>query len=121
MNSFNGSLGTNGYSKLPNGLIFQWGWFGIKSTSGAVGTSTVTLPIAFPVALLTLTALFSTQDPSTRSVGFNTALSGRTAINFTYVSPTDNSIFGLRWGAEMEKNTTLTLQILASTFHLIAR
>lgn len=93
MNSFNGSLGTNGYSKLPNGLIFQWGWFGIKSTSGAVGTSTVTLPIAFPVALLTLTALFSTQDPSTRSVGFNTALSGRTAINFTYVSPTDNSIF----------------------------
>lgn len=98
MSSFNGSLGTNGYSKLPNGLILQWGWFGMKATAGAVGTSTVTLPIAFPVAFLTLSALFSTQDPSTRSVGFNTALSGKTAINFTYVSPTDNSIFWLAVG-----------------------
>ncbi|WP_080961771.1 gp53-like domain-containing protein [Enterobacter asburiae] len=93
MSSFIGNLATNGYSRLPNGLVFQWGWFGMRATAGAVGTTTITLPIAFPVAFLTLSAMFSTQDPSTRSVGFNTALSGRTAINFTYVSPTDNSIF----------------------------
>ena len=37
------SLGTNGYQKLPNGLIFQWG---IHSRS--TGTTTITFPIAFP-------------------------------------------------------------------------
>jgi hypothetical protein len=38
------SLGTNGYSRLPNGLIFQWG------TSASIaqdGSATVTFPLAF--------------------------------------------------------------------------
>lgn len=41
------NLATNGYTKLPNGLILQWG-----SITPAVGTNlvTVTFPIAFPNA-----------------------------------------------------------------------
>lgn len=46
---FSGILATNGYQKLPNGLIIQWGTVTISSgTSGAI----FTLPIAFPHACL---------------------------------------------------------------------
>lgn len=46
------SLGTNGYQRLPGGLIIQWG------TSGAAsgGLAAVTWPIAFPTAFLSATA-----------------------------------------------------------------
>lgn len=37
------SLGTNGYTYLPNGMIMQWGYF-----SGGGGWNTVNFPIAFP-------------------------------------------------------------------------
>lgn len=55
---FNGiSQNTNGYAKLPNGLIIQWGTF----TCSSSGASTVTLPITFPKAFLNVTATQSTQ------------------------------------------------------------
>jgi hypothetical protein len=41
------SLSSNGYEKLPTGLIMQWGSFTQTGTS-----TTVTLPIAFPNAML---------------------------------------------------------------------
>jgi hypothetical protein len=40
---FPASLASNGYQKLPNGLIIQWG---LSSTSSA-GTNTISLPTAF--------------------------------------------------------------------------
>ena len=40
------SAGTNGYQKLPSGLIIQWG------TTVGTSPSTVTLPITFPNSLL---------------------------------------------------------------------
>jgi hypothetical protein len=43
------SLTTNGYQKLPSGLILQWGQ---TSTFGGEGGQTVTFPIAFPTACL---------------------------------------------------------------------
>lgn len=46
---FVNSFGTNGYQKLPGGMILQWG----KATSVPSGTTTnVTLPIAFPTEIL---------------------------------------------------------------------
>lgn len=44
--AFSSSLSTNGYQKLPSGLIVQWG----NITTGAGGTFTWTFPIAFPSA-----------------------------------------------------------------------
>jgi hypothetical protein len=44
----NQSLGTNGYQKLPGGLIMQWGELDVA----ADGTATVTWNIAFPNACL---------------------------------------------------------------------
>lgn len=93
MSFFSSNVATNGYSKLPGGLIIQWGWFGVNSTQGVVGNIDVKLPIALPTALLSVVAMFSTQDPSVRHVGFNTAQSSRSQVNFTYVTTTTNSIF----------------------------
>lgn len=41
---FTQSFGTNGWTRMPNGLIFQWG----SVTTNASGQAAVTFPIAFP-------------------------------------------------------------------------
>lgn len=46
--SYAANTATNGYQKLPSGLIIQWG----LATSGAGGNVTVTFPIAFPTSIL---------------------------------------------------------------------
>lgn len=43
------SLTSNGYAKLPGGLIIQWG---TGSQSGGSGSQAITFPIAFPNACL---------------------------------------------------------------------
>ncbi|MPM59815.1 hypothetical protein SDC9_106661 [bioreactor metagenome] len=43
------SINTNGYSKLPNGLILQWGITNVQFQNGNISTiSTVQYPIVFP-------------------------------------------------------------------------
>lgn len=51
-NAFQGanqSLTTNGYQKLPGGLILQWG---LSASVASDGSVIVTLPITFPIACL---------------------------------------------------------------------
>ena len=55
LSSFAKSLGSNGYQKLPGGLIIQWG----SVMTNASGFAAVTFPVAFPVAVLSSTASFS--------------------------------------------------------------
>lgn len=50
----NQSLTTNGYQKLPGGLVMQWGTETGYTTGSATGS--VTFPIAFPTACLNVTA-----------------------------------------------------------------
>ncbi len=53
-----GSKTANGYVKLPNGVILQWGTAtAIRGSSGEGVMTTITLPVAFPTAGL---AAFST-------------------------------------------------------------
>jgi hypothetical protein len=54
---FDRSLSTNGYQKLPGGLILQWG----KAVTGG-GGAVVTFPITFPNALFTVK---SNANPAT--------------------------------------------------------
>ncbi|MEG1112871.1 MAG: phage tail protein [Hafnia sp.] len=93
MSSFDCTLEPKGYTKLPNGLVFQWGWCTAYATGGTVGATTITLPIAFQEALFTVSSEFSSLDPSVRSLSFSVGESGKTAIKFTYVTPADNLIF----------------------------
>lgn len=57
----NQSLGTNGYQKLPGGLIIQWGNTA-SLTSGS--SNTITLPVAFPNACQSVTYCANTQNGS---------------------------------------------------------
>ncbi|WP_244101319.1 gp53-like domain-containing protein [Burkholderia ambifaria] len=47
-NGFSASFATSGYQKLPSGMIFQW----VTGGSDANGNMNLTLPIAFPNAVL---------------------------------------------------------------------
>lgn len=65
-------LGTNGYIALPTwmgGLLLQWG-FAAGSTSGQ---ATITLPIAFPNSILSLSG--------TKSAGFFTVIATKNGTN----------------------------------------
>ncbi len=98
MSNFAGSLGFNGYQKFPTGLIIQWGVFNVNGTSGAVGSTEITFPIAFPAAFRHVGALMSTNDPSQRFTGFDIANTTTTKARFTYVTPTANSIYWMAIG-----------------------
>ena len=54
MSSFQGVQSTNGYQKLPSGLIIQWGQGGSSGTS--YPNATITFPLAFPNACLNASA-----------------------------------------------------------------
>lgn len=61
----NQSLVTNGYQKLPGGLVLQWG----QGTAGQNGTAfTNTYPIAFPNNALIVLAMHIGTDPSVNIV-----------------------------------------------------
>ncbi|MFX2666903.1 phage tail protein [Enterobacter hormaechei] len=98
MSNFAGSLGFSGYQKLPTGLIIQWGALSVNGTSGAVGTTDINFPIAFPTAFRHLSALMSTNDPSMRFTGFDIGNTATTKVRFTYVTPTSNSIYWMAIG-----------------------
>lgn len=55
------SLGPNGYVKLPNGLILQWGF---SSGSGGTAWVNINFPLAFPSAALSVTVTMQ-GDPGT--------------------------------------------------------
>lgn len=48
--SFTKSLGTDGYARLPGGMILQWGRISLANNENTVGT--LTFPLAFPNACL---------------------------------------------------------------------
>lgn len=66
----NQSLVANGYQKIPGGLILQWGTTGSIS---AGSTSTITLPIAFPTA-------FVSVNPTETSNGSGAAEANNNAV-----------------------------------------
>ncbi|MFP2424296.1 gp53-like domain-containing protein [Pseudescherichia vulneris] len=98
MSSFANSLSINGYQKFPGGLILQWGSFNVLATTGPVGITDVTFPIAFPGAMRGLSAVMSTNDPSQRFTGFDIGSTTKTKTRFTYVTPTANSIYWVATG-----------------------
>ena len=87
----NQSIAASGYQKLPGGLIIQWG----RETATGVDT-TVTFPIAFPTAVLSIT----TGSVSNGNVSTNALQSkirdSYSASSFTYIA---NAEFGIFWMA----------------------
>jgi len=86
------SLSSNGYQKLPSGLIIQWG----SSATSASSNVTVTFPIAFPTDALSRSLVVLSNGPyvlwyesgsaSSMSIG-GTNLSGtRVAFGFGWIA-----------------------------------
>ena len=87
---FTNNLSTNGYQKLPSGLIIQWGTTGLV-TQYHNSQITITFPISFPNVVLSIQC--DSNDPATNpaSVAQVNEIS-RTNSNF-------NSIWSSQTGA----------------------
>ena len=89
---FTASLAGSGYTKLPNGLILQWGLVSMPPNSSA----TVTLPIACNAimqAMATYDLPTATEFPTLATGGFTT-----TTMTVA-VKATSGTNFGVRWFA----------------------
>jgi hypothetical protein len=86
-------IATNGYQKLPSGLIIQWG----AQLSSAVALSYATLPIAFPNAFLQGTMTVGTESEAcfaqllgadTTGINFNVygVTAGRKAYSVSWIA-----------------------------------
>ncbi len=80
------SLATNGYQKLPGGLIIQWG---TPITTGT--TSTFSLPIAFPNGGFSITAVDQGAGRNSYGVAFSslsqiTVYSSASGQGFRYIA-----------------------------------
>jgi hypothetical protein len=71
---------TSGYQKLPSGLIIQWG---VASSLASGATTSITLPIAFPNAILQAYATLSATQTGVQSytVGCDDGGGSKTSIN----------------------------------------
>ena len=65
---FTVSKATNGYQKLPSGLIIQWG----SVTADSNGNASVTYPVAFPNATLQAYASAQVDNCAARAGNFTT-------------------------------------------------
>lgn len=91
MSFFPSIKGTSGYAQFPNGMIEQWGFVAVPTSTSAANV-TATLSVPFPNLVTSITATFGTADPSSRFVGINNTGS-LSQIRMSYVTPTGNNIY----------------------------
>lgn len=80
------SIGSSGYSRLPNGLIMQWG-----SSSITTATTTVTFPTAFSSTPFTIQLTGTVSDDSW--------ITNLTSTNFTADTDVNQTVYWLAIGA----------------------
>lgn len=61
---------TNGYTKLPNGLILQWGRYSVASLNAAIYYD-IFYPITFPNKILSAMISISAHDSNGNAQGVN--------------------------------------------------
>lgn len=91
----NQSLSTNGYQKLPSGVIMQWGY---QASIPADGGVDVTFPIAFPTAVGSVTATFTGSGTDT-SPDFGVHTRNVTASGFRLSNADQNAARNAYWFA----------------------
>jgi len=88
MSAFGSYLASNGYQKLPSGLILQWG--GAFSSGAAADNGVITFPIAFPTACLaavaTITGHLTGSWTIQRGNVWTTGCAFTTSLNGSYSS-----------------------------------
>jgi len=89
--NLNDSLGANGYTELPNGLILQWGEY-----AGGADNGTVTFPTAFTTACYVVT--LGQQNPNNDREPVVTSLS-TTGFNFSHVGSATDAFYWMAVGS----------------------
>lgn len=67
---------SNGYTKLPNGMILQWG---ASASIGGNSSVSVTFPVAFPTACLNVQCVVQNTNPNNDSWGALVSFNASTA------------------------------------------
>lgn len=86
---------TNGYTKLPNGFILQWGEIVLSGASAQSSNAWPSFPVSFPNACINITGNASPRDTNTNAV----------ACNF-YIETSSNASFHYRLGGATNSTTT---------------
>ena len=94
---FTSSLSSNGYQKLPSGLITQWGV--LSSVSLNQTWHLVNLPISFPNQIFNVSATISYNSTVNGSIG--TVIRGLTTTSFSAAgdNSTDSTTGNIYWQA----------------------
>lgn len=88
LSSFGNSISSNGYQRLPNGIIFQW----LTSSSGY----TATFPLTFPNNCLNAISQenLNVNDPMINSVNYITSMSA-SGLSFAYAASNGRRIWAV--------------------------
>lgn len=88
---FTNSLDTNGYHKLPSGMIIQWGVIDI-SGGDASGNVSITFPIDFPTSLfgVSVGSLYDGSYGDNSSYNFHTEYGSTGGFSFYYNGASTN-------------------------------
>ena len=90
----NQSKTSNGYQKLPSGLIMQWG-----SSTSTSSTTTITFPIAFPTAGLNVQVTGIASSSDTGGLDLSTSPRASSLTTTQFVTSTSTSANGFYWFA----------------------
>jgi len=82
----------NGYTRLPSGVILQWGSGGFKQKT----TTTVVLPIEFPNAGVVVIACKGSALPSSGEYGLGAGFRNKSSFDLTNTGP-DSTLQGITW------------------------
>lgn len=83
---FSSSLGSNGYQRLPNGLIFQWGIVGGIATDQSVYVS---FPTQFPNTVLNITTSHVQSASTGKAISTCSIQAGYNTSGFTLIQDTE--------------------------------
>jgi len=92
MSFFAAVKSANGYTRLPNGVILQWGSGGFKQKT----TTTVVLPIEFPNAGVVVIACKGSALPSSGEYGLGAGFRNKSSFDLTNTGP-DSTLQGVTW------------------------
>jgi len=89
MQSFGASLATNGYQRLPSGLIIQWGY----SVGQVSNSNAVTFPIAYPNGLQSVTSMLNGGS------NYPDTLVSASSTGFVWTRTTGSVGYAIHWMA----------------------
>lgn len=84
------SSAQNGYTRLPGGLILQWG----RKPAGVLGTDSITFPVAFPTACFSATVTILGSSPAGELVALHISsiLSTGITVSKNYINSGSSAV-----------------------------